>query len=138
MSLTTFFVLFIFFFFSSRRRHTRCSRDWSSDVCSSDLVWHPYGGFPAATEPLVVASATGVRLTLADGRELIDGMSSWWAAIHGYAHPVLDAAVTRQLGAMAHVMFGGLTHPTAVRLAELLIDVTPEPLTKVFFAHSGS
>ncbi|MEV0400637.1 adenosylmethionine--8-amino-7-oxononanoate transaminase [Actinoallomurus sp. NPDC050550] len=101
-------------------------------------IWHPYASMSATTPVHPVVSATGVRLTLADGRELIDGMSSWWAAIHGYAHPVLDAAVTRQLGAMAHVMFGGLTHPTAVRLAELLIDATPEPLTKVFFADSGS
>ncbi|WP_433178884.1 adenosylmethionine--8-amino-7-oxononanoate transaminase [Actinoallomurus sp. CA-150999] len=101
-------------------------------------IWHPYASMPASAPVHPVVSATGVRLTLADGRELIDGMSSWWAAIHGYAHPVLDAAVTRQLGAMAHVMFGGLTHPTAVRLAELLIDVMPEPLTKVFFADSGS
>ncbi|GAA4640362.1 adenosylmethionine--8-amino-7-oxononanoate transaminase [Actinoallomurus vinaceus] len=101
-------------------------------------IWHPYAPMPATTPVHPVVSARGVRLTLADGRELIDGMSSWWAAIHGYAHPALDAAVTRQLGAMAHVMFGGLTHPTAVRLAELLIDATPEPLTKVFFADSGS
>jgi adenosylmethionine-8-amino-7-oxononanoate aminotransferase len=83
-------------------------------------------------------SASGVRLTLADGREFVDGMSSWWAAIHGYRHPALDAAITEQLGSMAHVMFGGLTHPLAVRLARLLVDLTPEPLTKVFFADSGS
>jgi adenosylmethionine-8-amino-7-oxononanoate aminotransferase len=101
-------------------------------------IWHPYAPIPATTPVHPVVAAKGVRLTLADGRELIDGMSSWWAAIHGYANPVLDAALTRQLGAMAHVMFGGLTHPPAVRLAELLIDSTPEPLTKVFFADSGS
>jgi adenosylmethionine-8-amino-7-oxononanoate aminotransferase len=101
-------------------------------------IWHPYAPIPATTPVHPVVAAEGVRLTLGDGRELIDGMSSWWAAIHGYAHPVLDAAVTRQLGAMAHVMFGGLTHPPAVRLAELLVDHTPEPLTKVFFADSGS
>jgi adenosylmethionine---8-amino-7-oxononanoate aminotransferase len=101
-------------------------------------VWHPYAPIPAATPVHPVVAAEGVRLTLADGRRLVDGMSSWWAAIHGYSHPALDAAVTRQLGAMAHVMFGGLTHPPAVHLAELLIDRTPEPLTKVFFADSGS
>ncbi|MFT3715415.1 MAG: adenosylmethionine--8-amino-7-oxononanoate transaminase [Gordonia sp. (in: high G+C Gram-positive bacteria)] len=104
-------------------------------------VWHPYGGFPAATAPLVVRSCSGVRITvdLADGTgELIDGMSSWWAAIHGYAHPVLDAAATAQLADMSHVMFGGLTHQPAVDLARRLVDLTPEPLTKVFFADSGS
>jgi adenosylmethionine---8-amino-7-oxononanoate aminotransferase len=101
-------------------------------------VWHPYAPMPATAEMHPVVSAAGVRLTLADGRELVDGMSSWWAAIHGYDHPVLNAAVTDQLGRMAHVMFGGLTHPPAVRLAELLIDLTPEPLTKVFFTDSGS
>jgi adenosylmethionine---8-amino-7-oxononanoate aminotransferase len=101
-------------------------------------IWHPYAPMPATTPVHPVVSASGVRLTLADGRELVDGMSSWWAAIHGYRHPVLDAAVTAQLSDMAHVMFGGLTHPLAVRLARLLVDLTPEPLTTVFFADSGS
>ncbi|MEU6034288.1 adenosylmethionine--8-amino-7-oxononanoate transaminase [Actinomadura sp. NPDC047616] len=103
-----------------------------------DHIWHPYAPMPAAVPPELVVSASGVRLTLADGTELIDGMSSWWAAIHGYNHPELNAAVTGQLGRMAHVMFGGLTHPGAVRLAERLVELTPEPLTKVFFADSGS
>jgi adenosylmethionine-8-amino-7-oxononanoate aminotransferase len=101
-------------------------------------IWHPYAPMPATTPVQPVVAAEGVRLSLADGRELVDGMSSWWAAIHGYRHPVLDAAVTAQLQDMAHVMFGGLTHPPAVRLARLLVDLTPEPLTKVFFADSGS
>jgi adenosylmethionine-8-amino-7-oxononanoate aminotransferase len=101
-------------------------------------VWHPYAPLPAAGPAHVVESADGVRLTLAGGRRLIDGMSSWWAAVHGYNHPVLNAAITDQLTRMAHVMFGGLTHAPAVRLAELLIEDTPEPLTKVFFADSGS
>ena len=85
-----------------------------------------------------MVSAQGVRLRLADGRELIDGMSSWWCAIHGYRHPALDAAVREQLGRMAHVMFGGLTHEPAVRLAERLIEIVPEGLERVFFADSGS
>lgn len=87
---------------------------------------------------LPVVSAQGVRLTLADGRELIDGMSSWWSAIHGYRHPVMDAALADQLGRMAHVMFGGLTHEPAVRLADRLVAMTPAGLEHVFFADSGS
>ncbi|WP_063064743.1 adenosylmethionine--8-amino-7-oxononanoate transaminase [Nocardia violaceofusca] len=101
-------------------------------------VWHPYGGFPASTEPLVVASAAGTRLTLADGRELVDGMSSWWAAVHGYRHPVLDAALVEQSRRMSHVMFGGLTHEPAVRLSQLLVELTPDGLDKVFLCDSGS
>ncbi|WUH95350.1 adenosylmethionine--8-amino-7-oxononanoate transaminase [Streptomyces sp. NBC_00433] len=105
-------------------------------------VWHPYGPMPGRQEPLVVESASGVRLRLAapaQGRtELVDGMSSWWSAIHGYRHPVLDAAARDQLGRMSHVMFGGLTHEPAVRLAARLVEITPEPLRHVFLADSGS
>ncbi|MHB8233461.1 MAG: adenosylmethionine--8-amino-7-oxononanoate transaminase [Solirubrobacteraceae bacterium] len=101
-------------------------------------VWHPYGALPGALEPLPVVSAQGVRLTLGDGRELIDGMSSWWCAIHGYRHPDLDRALSEQLERMAHVMFGGLTHEPAVRLAERLLALAPEGLEAVFFADSGS
>ncbi|MBV6758932.1 adenosylmethionine--8-amino-7-oxononanoate transaminase [Rhodococcus opacus] len=112
----------------------------ADDITSLDasLLWHPYGAFPATTTPLVVAEASGTRLTLADGRELVDGMSSWWAAVHGYRHPVLDAAATAQLGRMSHVMFGGLTHEPAARLAQLLVEITPGGLDKVFLADSGS
>jgi adenosylmethionine-8-amino-7-oxononanoate aminotransferase len=101
-------------------------------------VWHPY---TSAVDPLPVypvVAARGTRLTLADGRELVDGMSSWWAAIHGYGHPVLDRAVHAQVDAFAHVMFGGLTHEPAVSLADLLVRITPDPLTRVFFSDSGS
>ena len=101
-------------------------------------VWHPYGALPSALAPLPVVSAQGVRLKLADGRELIDGMASWWCAIHGYRHPVLDRAVGEQLGRMAHVMFGGLTHEPGVRLAERLLELAPPSLQAVFFADSGS
>ncbi|GGM37675.1 adenosylmethionine-8-amino-7-oxononanoate aminotransferase [Longimycelium tulufanense] len=101
-------------------------------------VWHPYGPMPGAEDPLLVSSASGVRLRLADGTELIDGMSSWWAAIHGYRHPELDAAVRDQLGRMSHVMFGGLTHEPAVWLASRLVEITPEPLHHVFLSDSGS
>jgi adenosylmethionine---8-amino-7-oxononanoate aminotransferase len=101
-------------------------------------VWHPYGALPAALASLPVVSAQGVRLRLADGRELIDGMASWWCAIHGYRHPVLDEAVHEQLGRMAHVMFGGLTHEPAVRLSQRLIELAPQGLERVFLADSGS
>ncbi|WP_328392251.1 adenosylmethionine--8-amino-7-oxononanoate transaminase [Nocardia sp. NBC_00416] len=101
-------------------------------------VWHPYGGFPATTEPLVVTAAAGTRLTLADGRQLVDGMSSWWAAVHGYRHPVLDEALVAQSRRMSHVMFGGLTHEPAARLCELLVRHTPAGLDKVFLCDSGS
>src|SRR4051794_29186003 len=113
--------------------------DWAA-LLEADRrhVWHPYGPMPGRAEPLPVVSASGVRLRLADGRELIDGMSSWWCAIHGYRHPVLDAAVRDQLDVMAHVMFGGLTHEPAVRLAERLVAMAPAGLEHVFFADSGS
>jgi len=88
--------------------------------------------------PLVVESASGVRLQLAGGGELVDGMSSWWAAIHGYRHPVLDAAAADQLGRMSHVMFGGLTHEPAVRLCERLVAMAPAGLEHVFLCDSGS
>ena len=105
-------------------------------------VWHPYGPMPGRQEPLVVESAAGVRLRLAEpaeGRhELVDGMSSWWSAVHGYNHPVLNEAAHDQLGRMSHVMFGGLTHEPAVRLAARLVEITPEPLRHVFLADSGS
>jgi adenosylmethionine-8-amino-7-oxononanoate aminotransferase len=101
-------------------------------------VWHPYSAVGVDLPVFPVASASGVRLRLADGRELIDGMSSWWCAIHGYNHPALNRAVEEQLGDMAHVMFGGLTHRPAVELAQRLVSLTPEPLQSVFFADSGS
>ncbi len=114
--------------------------DASRDLLADDraFVWHPYSSVRDPLPVYPVASAAGNRLTLTDGRELIDGMSSWWAAIHGYAHPVLDEAVRDQLGRMAHVMFGGLTHEPAVTLARSLVELTPAPLTKVFFSDSGS
>lgn len=102
-------------------------------------VWHPYGPMPGRVEPLVVESASGVRLRPADGSgDLVDGMASWWSAIHGYNHPVLNEAVREQLGRMSHVMFGGLTHEPAVRLAKLLVDMSPDGLEHVFLADSGS
>jgi adenosylmethionine-8-amino-7-oxononanoate aminotransferase len=101
-------------------------------------VWHPYGPMPGRSDPYLVESAEGVRLKLADGRELVDGMSSWWAAIHGYRHPVLDAALIEQSRKVSHVMFGGLTHAPAVELAGTLVELTPEGLEHVFLCDSGS
>ncbi len=101
-------------------------------------VWHPYASLPAAQPALLVAAAEGVRLRLADGRELIDGMASWWCAIHGYRHARLDAALVAQHERMAHVMFGGLTHAPAIELARALVELTPGELEHVFFADSGS
>ena len=101
-------------------------------------VWHPYSAIQADTPIYPVKSAQGVHITLMDGRVLIDGMSSWWSAIHGYNHPALNQAITTQLGDMAHIMFGGLTHQPAVDLALQLVKLTPEPLQTVFFADSGS
>jgi adenosylmethionine-8-amino-7-oxononanoate aminotransferase len=101
-------------------------------------IWHPYAPATGGAEVYPVTSASGVRLQLADGRELIDGMASWWCAIHGYNHPVLNHAVASQLKLMSHVMFGGLTHPPAVQLAQLLVDLTPPALDRVFFSDSGS
>ncbi|MBV9023553.1 MAG: adenosylmethionine--8-amino-7-oxononanoate transaminase [Streptomycetaceae bacterium] len=122
----------------------RPDQDRIGELLALDLqhVWHPYGPMPGRTEPLLVESASGVRLRIAEPggvrTELVDGMSSWWSAIHGYNHPVLNEAVRSQLARMSHVMFGGLTHEPAVRLAERLVAITPEPLQHVFLADSGS
>ena len=117
----------------------RQNTDWEALLAfDREHVWHPYAALPAALPSLPVVSASGVRLTLADGRELIDGMASWWCAIHGYRHPVLDQAVREQLGQMAHVMFGGLTHEPAVRLVERLAEIAPSGLEVAFLADSGS
>ncbi|MCK7641328.1 adenosylmethionine--8-amino-7-oxononanoate transaminase [Corynebacterium sp. CCM 8835] len=101
-------------------------------------IWHPYSPTPVAMDPLPVESTSGVRITLEDGRTLIDGMSSWWAACHGHGHPALVAAAHRQIDTMSHVMFGGLTHRPAVDLAERLLRIAGEPLNRVFFCDSGS
>ncbi len=101
-------------------------------------LWHPYTSMTDPAPTRLVTGASGVHLRLADGTELVDGMSSWWAAIHGYNHPALNAAVAAQLDDFAHVMFGGLTHEPAVRLAQRLVDLAPTGLEHVFLADSGS
>ena len=101
-------------------------------------IWHPYTSMSHPTPVLPVISAKGVYLTLADGSRLIDGMSSWWSALHGYNHPILNQALISQTEKMSHVMFGGLTHEPAVNLAKKLIDLTCDNLQHVFFSDSGS
>jgi adenosylmethionine-8-amino-7-oxononanoate aminotransferase len=105
-------------------------------------LWHPYSTIGAeAVPPVVAVGAQGAWLTLVrDGKHVqaLDAMSSWWTAVHGHGHPVLDAAMSRQLATMSHVMFGGLTHEPAARLAQLLVEITPAGLDTVFFSDSGS
>ena len=111
-------------------------KDWK--VFDRDHVWHPYASMTSPLPAWPVVGARGVRLVLEDGRELVDGMSSWWAAIHGYNHPVINRALHAQIDRLSHVMFGGITHPPAVELADLLVHLTPAPLQHVFFCDSGS
>ncbi|MFI5711786.1 adenosylmethionine--8-amino-7-oxononanoate transaminase [Kribbella sp. NPDC051620] len=106
------------------------------------LLWHPYSSLTEPAPMRLVRGAAGVRLQLDDGAggtvEAIDAMASWWCMIHGYRHPVLDAALKAQVDEFSHVMFGGLTHEPAVRLAERLVEIAPEPIRHVFFCDSGS
>ena len=101
-------------------------------------VWHPYSSFTSPLLPFPVDSTDGVRIKLKDGRELIDGMASWWSAVHGYGHPKLKEAAHKQIDTMSHVMFGGLTHEPAVTLCEKLVKIAPNGLNKVFISDSGS
>lgn len=101
-------------------------------------IWHPYSSLQAPQPVFPVVSASGVRLNLSDGRTLVDGMSSWWSALHGYNHPDLNRAAHAQIDKMSHVMFGGLTHQPAVDLCRKLVNITPDKLDKVFLADSGS
>lgn len=110
----------------------------SAQQWEKEHVWHPYAAMPGGAPVYQVTSAQGVHLTLEDGSKVMDGMASWWCAIHGYNVAELNLAAENQLKSMAHVMFGGLTHQPAINLAKTLINITPEPLQHVFFADSGS
>jgi adenosylmethionine-8-amino-7-oxononanoate aminotransferase len=103
-----------------------------------DHIWHPYSAMHSDQPVYMVESANGVRLKLKDGRQLIDGMSSWWAVIHGYNNPVMNAALDKQNHKMSHVMFGGLTHEPAIKLTKRLLEITPAVLQKIFYSDSGS
>ncbi len=108
------------------------------DTFDQQHIWHPYAKTPNPIKSHKVQSAEGVYLNLDNGKRVIDGMSSWWSAIHGYNHPVLNQTINKQLKKMSHVMFGGLTHQPAIDLAKTLVNITPANLTKVFFTDSGS
>ncbi len=118
---------------------TLCLDEWTTLLAfDQEHIWHPYAKTPNPTPAIGVVKTEGSLITLADGQEVVDGMSSWWATIHGYNHPVIKQAMHAQIETMPHIMFGGLTHQPAIELAKKLIEITPPGLVKVFFSDSGS
>jgi len=113
--------------------------DWNSLLdYDQKHIWHPYAKLPNLVPAIGVSKTQGSIITLSDGREVVDGMSSWWAALHGYNHPKIQKAMHEQIDTMPHIMFGGLTHEPAIELAKRLVNLSPAGLEKVFFVDSGS
>ena len=112
--------------------------NFSTNDFDQHHLWHPYASLPPTYPNIIIDEAEGIYIVTNDGTRLIDGMSSWWASVHGYNHPVLNAAMIEQLGKMAHVMFGGLTHQPAIDLGKKLLAIVPAELDAIFYADSGS
>ena len=120
------------------KRSDRSTSSLSTNDFDQQHLWHPYASLPPTYPNIVIDHAEGVYIVTEDGTRLIDGMSSWWASVHGYNHPKLNAAMIAQLGKMAHVMFGGLTHQPAIDLGKKLLSIVPDGLDAIFYADSGS
>ena len=117
---------------------TSVSSTKSTNDFDQQHLWHPYASLPPSYPNIVIDHADGIYIVTEDGTRLIDGMSSWWASVHGYNHPKLNAAIIEQLGKVAHVMFGGLTHQPAIDLGKKLLSIVPAGLDAIFYADSGS
>lgn len=120
------------------KRSDRSTSSLSTNDFDQQHLWHPYASLPPTYPNIVIDHAEGIYIVTKDGTRLIDGMSSWWASVHGYNHPKLNAAMIAQLGKMAHVMFGGLSHQPAVDLGKKLLSIVPDGLDAIFYADSGS
>lgn len=120
------------------KRSDRSTSSLSTNDFDQQHLWHPYASLPPTYPNIVIDHAEGIYIVTNDGMRLIDGMSSWWASVHGYNHPKLNAAMIAQLGKMAHVMFGGLTHQPAIDLGKKLLSIVPDGLDAIFYADSGS
>lgn len=120
------------------KRSNPSTSNLSTNDFDQQHLWHPYASLPPTYPNIVIDHAEGIYIVTNDGTRLIDGMSSWWASVHGYNHPKLNAAMIAQLGKMAHVMFGGLSHQPAVDLGKKLLSIVPDGLDAIFYADSGS